>query len=284
VFEDFNLIPQDGNPLAAGKPTLADTSCGFSGPYLNIRGSGRVKNLTLDMKNKLRGNNQLPVTLGTGSALTPCVLQLESAASQVDNLHWIGGVLDDISGSGTKIIGVRNVGVLPVALIEGLRQLAGDAFWRQLTNSTNTTQVDMANCDVDATYLFATDVAFSVAKLANVRVRTGSGFHIGTASGTYRVDVTNCTFDARFIRNATGNNTITVRAVASSAGTPLAVDAGTPSIRLGGDWDMTLDGTLLDATVGNHAAKAEFYNSNAGFGAGVGAYCRGSATWVRTAA
>jgi hypothetical protein len=208
VFEDFNLIPQDGNPLAAGKPTLADTSCGFSGPYLNIRGSGRVKNLTLDMKNKLRGNNQLPVTLGTGSALTPCVLQLESAASQVDTLHWNDGTLDDISSSGTKIVGVRNAGVCQVAYINGVRQLAGDAFWRQLTNSTNTTQINMVDCDVDATYLIATDVAFAVAKLNNVRVRTGSGIHIGTSSGTYRVDATGCTFDARFIRNATGNNTI----------------------------------------------------------------------------
>jgi hypothetical protein len=94
-----------------------------------------------------------------------------------------------------------------------------------------------------------------------------------------------CIFDARFIRNATGNNTITVRAVASSAGTPLAVDAGTPSIRLGGDWDMSFDGALLDATVANHAAGAGFYNTNAAFGApGAGKYVRGSAAWVRTAA
>ena len=48
VFEDLQLIPQDGNPLAAGNAVLADSSCGFSGPILNIRGSGRVKNLTLD--------------------------------------------------------------------------------------------------------------------------------------------------------------------------------------------------------------------------------------------
>ena len=284
VFEDFTVSPQDGNPWAAGKTSLADASCGFSGAYFHLRGSGRVKHLTLNCNRRMRGNNQLPVTLGTGSATTPCILQLESAAAQVDNLHWIGGYLDDISGSGTKLVGVRNVGVIALAEFEGVRQVAGDALWRQLTGSNAATQIYLTNCDIDATYLLATDVAVAVVKMANTRMRTGTGVHMGSASGTYRIDASNCTFDSRFVRNSTGNNTVSVRAVSSSAGTPLQVDAGTPSIRLAGDWDMTIDGALIDATVANHGAGAKFYNSAAGFGAGVGAYVRGSATWTRIAA
>ena len=56
------------------------------------------------------------------------------------------------------------------------------------------------------------------------------------------------------------------------------------SLRLGGNCDLPLDGSLLDAAVANHAAGAGFYNTNAAFGAGVGYYVRGSTTWTRTAA
>jgi len=57
-------------------------------------------------------------------------------------------------------------------------------------------------------------------------------------------------------------------------------------LQLGGNVIMnnfTLDGATLDATVGNHAPGASFYNNNAAFGIGVGAYVRGSATWSRVA-
>jgi len=285
IFEDLSVRLRDGNTSVMGRATLTDAACGFSGGAVQIRGAGRVKHLTLTIEDRLRGNNQLPVTLGTGSADTPCVLRLEAAASQVDHLTWVGGVLDDISSSGTKIIAVRNVGVITLAEFSNLRQVAGDAFWRQLAGSNAATQVYCSNVDVDALYMFATDVALAVAKLSNCRMRTGTGFHLG-AAGTYRIDAAGCTFDARFVRNAAGASTVTVRAVASSAGTPLQVDAGSPSIRLGGDWDMSLDGALLDTTVANHAPGAKFYNTSAAaFGAvGVGALVRGSAAFTRVAA
>lgn len=286
VFEDLTVSPMDGNPVSVGKPSLADSSCGFSGAYLNVRGSGRIKHLTINLTRRMRGNNQLPVTLGTGSATTPCILLMESAGSQVDHLSWFGGVLDDISGSGTKITAVRNVGVITVAEISHLRQLAGDAMWRQLSGSNAATQIYLSGVDVDASYMFATDVAIAVTKLSNSRMRTGSAFHLGATTGAYRIDASGCTFDARFVRNAAGSPTITVRAVASSAGTPLDVSAGTPSIRLGGDWDMSIDGALLDATVANHAAGAKFYNTSAtAFSSiGVGALVRGASAFTRVAA
>jgi hypothetical protein len=71
---------------------------------------------------------------------------------------------------------------------------------------------------------------------------------------------------------------------ANSTPNTLSVSMGAgSSLRLTGEGGQ-IDGALLDSTVANHAAGAAFYNTNAAFGAGVGKYVRGAATWVRVAA
>ena len=105
------------------------------------------------------------------------------------------------------------------------------------------------------------------------------------ASGNYRIDAVNTQFDNTFLRPAAASPVVTVTAVGCTAVAPLTVLGGTPTIRLGGAFNMSLDGALLDATVANHAAGAGFYNTNAAFGVpGVGAYVRGAAAWARVAA
>ena len=209
---------------------------------------------------------------------------LEAAASQIDQLRIVGTSLEDVSSSGTKATLVLNKGVASRAFIDNVNGSALESVWRQAIGSSAATTLALSNVDVDATYCMVNDVAIATTKLSNVRVRTGTVFHSG-AAGTFRVDAVGCQFDARFIRNAAGAATWTVSAQACSAGTPLQVDAGSPTIRIGaGGWCMSLDGTLLDATATNHAVGSGFFNSNAAFGAGVGAYVRGSATWARVAA
>ncbi len=81
-----------------------------------------------------------------------------------------------------------------------------------------------------------------------------------------------------------GNTVYQINARQLEAVTVIVSDAGTPVWRLQSGCDFSVDGALLDATVGNHGAGASFYNTNAAFGAGVGAYVRGSAAWARVAA
>jgi len=115
-----------------------------------------------------------------------------------------------------------------------------------------------------------------------------NAFNVGT-SGTLNLALRDVVFSAnpgnKFINTSAGTSVINLQAsgVTIPAAPALNLGAGT-SLRLSGPCSLQLDGTLLDATVANHAAGASFYNTNAGFGTGVGAYIRGSTTWTRVAA
>lgn len=290
AWEDVEFTPEDG-------------ASGWSGAAMHVRGAGTIRNLTINVPRRLRGDNQLGVD--TGTAQQPCLLQLESAAATVTKLTMNGGVIDDISSTGTKAAFVRNNGVVSKAYLNNIEAIDCEAVWRQLTNSNSATRVYVNGAQVDATYFFVTDVAIAAVQAVNVHQSAGTFAHLG-AAGTYRFDLCNVNVVSRLIRNVTGASTITVNGVNVNAGTffqndasnptlslsaancsattPFSIGGGTPDIRLTGPVSLPIDGTIINATATNHAANASFYNSGAGFGAGVGGYVRGASAWVRIAA
>lgn len=90
----------------------------------------------------------------------------------------------------------------------------------------------------------------------------------------------------RFLRNTAGNHTYLWETDGVEVGgNYFQVDAGTPLVRLLTNTNVPFAAdTQLDSTVANHRAGVGFYNTAAGFGAGVGAYVRGATTWTRVAA
>jgi len=111
-------------------------------------------------------------------------------------------------------------------------------------------------------------------------------FRTSTA-GTLDVKMSGVVFEdtpGAMFSAAVGTGVIKVAASGTTlpAGATYAMSAGS-LLRLGGDCDIPLDGSVLDATVANHAAGASFYNVNAAFSAGIGKYVRGASTWTRIA-
>ena len=121
--------------------------------------------------------------------------------------------------------------------------------------------------------------------------RIGGGwqaFRAGTA-GVLNLDLNGVTFEAAPNNNtfsaAAGTGVINLRASGVTSPGAFVVSMGAGSfLRLSGPCAMSLDGAALDATVTNHAPGASFYNTNAAFGTGVGAYVRGSTAWTKVAA
>lgn len=300
AFQDIYFAPLDG-------------VSGFSGPAINLRGSAVVELLTVELSSRLRGDNQLPVTLGSGTAQQPSLVQLEAGTSTANQLHVFGGAVDDISATGTKVCLVRNNGVIQAATVSRVRAIDFEMLWRQLGASNTGTVLKLAGIDYDSVTGSIVSLDAAMASIQADGLRISSGYSIvntGIAAGTTRIDLSNVlaalsiavlrnvlngatyilsassvTLTAgNIIRNEAGNPVITVAANNTSVPTPISIVAGTPVIRLGGSVSFPVDGTLIDATVTNHGAGASFYNTNAAFGAGVGAYVRGSATWTRVAA
>jgi len=290
-----NVIPRVGGTTSAATVLLQSTvedlyvstredAQAFAGAFVGLVGaSARAKRLVIEGGGRMRGDNQAPVTLGTGSAATPIVLDVANAAAQVDNVEIRGVVLEDISSSGNKARLVNNGGIISKASLGNVRTTSVDSWWRQNSGSNATVDVAAVNCDFSGNFGVAADVGMTAIRETNCRV-AGTA-HQFSVTASFKVDAVNCVFDNTFIRGAANNPTITFTAVNCTATASLSTTGGTPVYRIGGACNLTLDGALLDATATNHAAGASFYNSNAAFGApGVGAYVRGATAWVRVAA
>lgn len=263
--------------------TFAEPANAFAGAAVALNtATSRVKKLRLEGV-RVRGDNAMPVTLGTGSAAQPILLDLSHASAQVDNLEVSGVVLEDVSSSGNKARLVSNSGVITKATLNGARTTGTDSWWRQNSGANAATEVSASNCDFAGTFGIAADAGMAAIRESNCRV-AGTA-HQFAVTAAFKLDAVNCVYDNTFIRGAANNPIVTFTAVNCTATASLSTTGGTPSYRLGGNCGVTLDGALLDATVANHAAGASFYNSNAAFGVpGVGAYVRGAAAWVRVAA
>lgn len=128
-------------------------------------------------------------------------------------------------------------------------------------------------------------------RAANGKVITGDGgFRFYGTSKTYSLSAVNVkTGTKSLVYDVGASSTLTINGSAIDTTADLIRAAGVgagANIRLGGAslCGAQIDGTKLDATVTNHRAGAMFYNNNASFGAGVGAYVRGASTWTRVAA
>lgn len=226
--------------------------------------------------------------LGSGVRGSFMALNNASAALNFADIA-VTGIDSSAGGSKAAIINSNNGALGPINIHDTRFQAGTDSLVR-LTNGTATT-IRLTNVEHEGSYLVACDVGFTMLDVTNVYHYNGASaaiqWNVGGAS-TARVRVNNLRASNRFLRNIQGNAVFILDALATELGTTLTVDAGTPTIRLGGPTDLSLDGVaatgFLDATVTNHAAAAGFYNTNAAFVSGVGAYVRGAAAWVRVAA
>jgi hypothetical protein len=251
-----------------------------------------VGNTTSSTINRLRISGQrVAFDNALGGGVRGAIVSNDTATSQIDHMTIDLQALDDVSASGNKASVLFNNGVTGRVVVSNVVAGSGtDAVIRNTSTATTTSQhVTLRDVTQSGSFVFAADKAPATLDLVNVN-------HIGSASslllvtdtaGDIRLRATNVRCTNRFIRNSSGNCTyrLSVNGLEiNNTALTFVVDAGTPDVRLQGACDMQIDGAVLNATVGNHAAGARFYNSGAGFGAGVGAYVRGSSTWTRVAA
>lgn len=256
----------------------------FSGYLVGLTGSATIGRLTVRASGTLNGNNEL------GATFRPVVVGLDSSTSVVTRLDMQGLELDDSSSTGTKVAGVLNAGTVGEAVLNDIRMLDGDALFRNTSTALQGTALRLRNCNINADHV----AVFDAGAAPTVDLQTVWHNRVANAllsvneatTRTVRVRAVNCRGGNRFLRNVQGSHTWIVSGYGNEPGSGAAIvtDAGTPSWRLDGDWDLVTDGALLDATATNHRAGAKFYNSNAAFGAGIGGYMRGASAWVRVAA
>jgi hypothetical protein len=255
----------------------------FSGALVRVTGTGSVGRLTVRSNGVLNGNNEL------GGGEIPRIINVDTNTSIVSYLDMADLILDDVSTTGNKLRTIENQGTITEYRINNVRILDGDCLVRHTTTAAAgaTLRAENAICETDHVLIFdggAPGLIYTTnvwqSKVANALVAVNEA-----TARTVRVKSVGCRTGNRFLRNVSGNHTwlISGHGNEPGAGNALVTDAGTPNWRLDGEWDLVTDGALLDATVGNHRAGAQFYNSNAAFGAGIGAYVRGSAAWVRVA-
>jgi hypothetical protein len=256
----------------------------FSGYLVGLTGTASVGRLSVRAAGLLNGNNEL------GGTQRPVVVALDSSTSVITRLDVQGLELDDSSSTGTKICGVLNNGTIGEALLSDIRMLDGDALYRHTTTAAAGQVLRLRNINANADHVAFYDGG------APAQVDLSTVWHNKVANALFsvndptgrdmRVRVVNCRAGNRMLRNLQGGHTWRISGYGNEPGGGAAIvtDAGTPSWRLDGDWDLVTDGALLDATATNHRAGAKFYNSNAAFGAGIGGYVRGATAWVRVAA
>lgn len=257
----------------------------FSGYLVGLTGTANVGRLTIRANGKLTGNNEL------GGGHQPVLCALDSSTSVLGYLDAGGLLLDDVSTSGTKLRGLFNNGTVGEQVWSDVRCVDGDALSRNNTTAAAGGTIRMRNVTWAGDYVgiydggapgFVDIHAVWHNKAANALLTVND-----PTARNIRVRAVNCKGGGRFLRNVQANHVWYISGYGNEPGSAAAIvtDAGTPSWRLDGDWDLVTDGALLDATVANHRAGAKFYNSNAAFGVpGVGSYVRGSAAWVRVAA
>jgi len=250
----------------------------FSGALALITGAFTVKRVDIDVSKRVNGDNAL-------GGVQPTIFQT-NASTSVAAFVKLSGEFDDTSASGAKTVGILNKGTISRADCTGLRAYDGDAIVRN--NSTATlTEMLASGITADTSYILANDGAVGSVDFTNVHhtsVNASAVFHNNaTAGGTTRVKAHGVRAGNRFLRNVAGSSVYLLDAPTVEAVTYYVSDAGTPSLRLTASTNMPVDGALLDATVTNHRGGIGFYNTNAAYGLGVGAYVRGAAAWTRVA-
>lgn len=261
-----------------------DSGPTFSGYLVGLTGTANVGRLTVRASGSLNGNNEV------GGTFAPALAALDSSTSVLGYLDASGIVITDLSSTGTKLRTVLNNGTIGEIAMSDVRIVNADSLIRYTSIAAPGSRVRLRNINAGANFVGVFDNG------APTDVNLDSVWHNSAANALWTVaDATaraitlravNCRGGNRFLRNVQGGHTYTLSGYgnAPGAGAAIVTDAGTPTYRLDGDWDLVTDGALLDATVANHRAGAKFYNTNAGFSSGVGAYVRGATTWVRVAA
>lgn len=256
----------------------------FSGSIVAATGSATCDQIKVACTGILAGNNEL------GGGEPPAVVTLFSSTTVVKAIDISGLMLDDVSTTGTKLRGIRNVGSIVQLNLDNVQIEDGDALVRYETTATRGNRISARNARVGAAYPFVFDGGMPADMDLTGVIQTSAGNALVTNNTAnaqaVRLHVERCKAGNRFIRNSQGNHQYNLTGIgnATGGGGVLVIDAGTPVWRLDGDFDLPIDGALLDSTVANHRAGARFFNTNAAFGAGVGAYVRGATAWVRVAA
>lgn len=274
--------------IGAGTTTadlLAEFEPGnFSGYLVGLTGTANVGRLSVRATGQINGNNEL----GAGHA--PAIVALDSSTSVISSLDVEGVIADDTSSTGTKLRGLFNNGTVTFQSWTDVRLLDGDALIRHASTAATGT-VKARNCDAATAFGMVFDggcpTDFDLSGFRHTVASNALLQNNDATARTIRVRAVNCVASNRFLRNVQGNHTWLISGHGNTPGSAASIitDAGAPVWRLDGDWDMPIDGALLDSTVANHRAGARFYNTNAAFGApGVGAYVRGATAWVRVAA
>jgi hypothetical protein len=175
------------------------------------------------------------------------------------------------TGFAIAITGANNAGKW---LLDNVTTVAGGTALGVLfgyiasDNTTSSVDLTLRNCTIACTSLVydngsATSGSFTLRLQGGNVTPTGKVFNCASSTAAL---------------NLYSDATTSLPALTSS----LVATAG--ALRLQGPSGLSIDGAILDGTVANNAANASFYNTNAAFGTGVGAYVRGSATWTRVAA
>lgn len=253
----------------------------FSGAAVGLFGTGTVTDMQVDAS-QISWDNSL------GGGQRGAIVLLNNANAVITNLR-LRATSTDVSASGNKGNWVWiNNGTLSRYVATGYSAGASDAILRVTSGSCG--DFTASNLEHEGSFIVAADSPVLTISLDNVyhQINASSVISYNVASGgTVRVRARLLRASNRFLRNVAGNTVFLVAAQETEiTSTVYQVDAGTPALRLQGPTDLQLDGSAagFDATATNHAPNASFYNTGAGFGAGVGAYVRGSAAWTRVAA
>lgn len=251
-----------------------------AGAQVSVTSTGRIKSF--------RGYTKTLVGNNNGGARA-AFLQLEAATSQVDAFDVVVENADDISASGNKLAVVINSGLTTAGSVKVWNATAAvDSALRVTATAPNGGTYKLETTNILGTGAFFDNVPARVF-YSDSNVGGNCPIQFGTAAtGTAWVHMSDVWAANRLVRfnGASAQYRFTFSGCEGAAGS-LQVLSGTPVVRLMGVCsvgEIGIDGTLVDSTVTNHAPGASFYNTNAAFGAGVGAYVRGATTWTRVAA
>ncbi|MGQ3051097.1 MAG: hypothetical protein ACT6S0_04875 [Roseateles sp.] len=252
----------------------------FAGAIIGLFGTGTIRDLRVDA-------TQLVWDNALGSGARGAVVLLNNANAVITNLR-VRVLGSDSSASGNKanVVWINN-GTVTRYYVTGHFGAGTDAILRVSNGSC--TYFTANDLEHEGSFVAVADAPVNHINLNEVYHWNGASSCIAynvAAGGTVRVRARQVRCSNRFIRNTAGSTAFLLEAQSTElTSSVFVVDAGTPALRLQGPTDISMDGALLDATVGNHAPGASFYNTNAAFGApGVGAYVRGATTWTRVAA
>lgn len=263
VLAPFGLTGVQSGVFTMGSKVTSSKSIGFKGVYIEADNTG--------------GSNLGVIELSAGT----------HQSISLDDLTL------SVTGSGSRTV----YGILATGTAIVTAQMCGfrsTGQYCQMFNhgSSGAGNYDLENFTINGSASFIGSASQGVeVRAANGKLVSGDGgFNLFGSSKTYSVSAVNVkTGGQSLIYNVGASSTLTLSGSAIDTTADLVRAAGvgaSANIRLGGAslCGAQIDGTKIDATVGNHRAGAMFYNNNASFGAGVGAYVRGATTWTRVAA